>query len=66
VFSFVRANEKDKVFAVFNFSAEPQEVRFGSAVYEGRYRDFTSGESAVLGPDLSLALPPWSYRVFVQ
>jgi glycosidase len=66
VFSFVRANEKDKVFAVFNFSGEAQQVSFSSAVYEGRYRDFASGETAVLGPDLSLALPAWSYRVFVQ
>jgi hypothetical protein len=66
VFSFVRANDKDKVFAVFNFSGEDRQVSFSSAVYEGRYRDFASGESAVLGPELSLALPAWSYRVFIQ
>jgi glycosidase len=66
VFSFVRANDKDKVFAVFNFSGEDQQVSFSSAVYEGHYRDFASGESVVLGPELSLALPAWSHRVFIQ
>jgi len=28
VFSFIRANDQDRVFAVFNFSAEPVEVAF--------------------------------------
>jgi glycosidase len=66
VFSFVRANDRDKVFAVFNFSAESRQVTFSSAVHEGRYRDFASGETAELGSDLSLALPPWGHRVFVR
>jgi glycosidase len=66
VFSFVRANENDKVFAVFNFSAMPQSVTFSESLYHGTYRDFSSGETASLDADFTLDLPAWSYRVFVQ
>ena len=66
VFSFVRANRENKVFAVFNFSSGGQTVSFKEAMYQGRYRDFASGEELALGPDLSLEMPPWSYRVFTQ
>ena len=66
VFSFVRANENDKVFAVFNFSAMPQSVTFGETLYHGSYRDFSSGATVSLNEDFTLHMPPWSYRVFVQ
>ena len=66
VLSFVRAGEGDKVFAAFNFSATPLRVSFQDALVEGRYRDFGTGEAVTLGPDGSIDLPGWGYRVFVQ
>jgi glycosidase len=66
VFSFVRANDGNKVFAVFNFSAQPRQVRFSESNYHGSYRDFATGNEETLGADSVLAMPPWSYRVFVQ
>jgi len=66
VFSFVRARENDKVFAVFNFSALPQSVTFSETLYHGTYRDFSSRKTASLDADFTLDMPPWSYRVFVQ
>ena len=66
IFSFVRANDTDKVFAVFNFSEEKQSVSFSGTLYHGDYRDFASGENLSLGAKDELELEPWSYRVFSQ
>lgn len=66
VFSFVRSNGENTVFAAFNFSQSPQQVRFGAALARGRYRDFASGEEHDLGEGSSLDMPAWSYRVFTR
>ncbi|MBT8069759.1 MAG: alpha-glucosidase C-terminal domain-containing protein, partial [Gammaproteobacteria bacterium] len=66
VFSFVRKNEANKVFAVFNFSAKPQKVSFTDDLYPGSYRDFSNGESITISKGDALDMPAWSYRVFTQ
>lgn len=66
VLSFVRENDRDKVFAIINFSADEQTVTFSDGPYGGDYRDYFSGESFALGNDTALALPPWGYRVLVR
>lgn len=64
--SFVRENEKDKVFTAINFSDKPRVVRFSEALYQGTYTDFFSGESVELKADYELTLAPWAYKVFVK
>ena len=66
VLSFVRQNERDKVFAVFNFSNEPQAVTFAESLYHGKYTDYFNRESIELAGSTSLGLQPWDYRVFVR
>jgi len=66
VFSFVRQNEKDKVFAVFNFSPEPQVVTFEESLFHGKYTEYMSGQSAELSAATQLELQPWAYRIFVK
>jgi glycosidase len=66
ILSFVRANEADKVFAVFNFSAESVTATFRESLYHGRYVDQVSGEAVELDETLALQLAPWSYRLFVR
>ncbi len=66
VFSFVRANDQDKIFAVFNFSPKAQSVTFKESLYHGDYLDFTSGEALSLTKDLKLELEPWTYRLFIR
>lgn len=66
VFSFVRANESDRVFAVFNFSDEARTVSFKDNRYHGDYQDFTSGKPVSLNETSELELEPWAYQVFVQ
>jgi hypothetical protein len=66
VFSFVRENAKDKVFAVLNFSAEPRIFKLTDGPYAGRYSEFFSGEKFAIAEGAELKLPAWGYRVFVK
>ena len=66
VLSFVRRNERDKVFAVLNFSDQPQTVIFSEHLYHGSYVDYFRNESVELTDATGLTLQPWDYRVFVH
>jgi glycosidase len=66
VFSFARQNEQDKVFAVFNFSPQAQQIHFQHSLHHGEYRDYFSGETVRWDKHASLALEPWGYRVYEQ
>jgi glycosidase len=66
VFSFLRAQDGNTVFAAFNFSAQPQQVTFAGSLHTGRYVDFASGELVELAADASLELPAWSYRILTR
>jgi glycosidase len=68
VFSFVRQNDRDKVFAAINFSDEEQTVAFGvegeSPSY-GEYTAYFSGATVRVDADTRVTLEPWGYRVLV-
>ncbi len=66
VFSFVRQNDIDKVFAVFNFSKNTQKVAFKETLYPGKYIDFSIEEEVILDQSLKLDLKPWSYKVYYK
>lgn len=66
VFSFVRENEKDKVFAVFNFSDEKREVEFREKLHLGIYTDFTTDSEVAIHENTTFQMEPWSYKVFVK
>ena len=63
----MRQNERDKVFAVLNFSKAAQTVKFEDAgLYQGTYTDYFSGEKVDLSAATQLSLKPWEYRVYVK
>lgn len=66
VLSFVRQNEQQRVFAVFNLSAEPQQVKFDLDLHHGQYQEYFSGEQHTFAADTLLNLAAWDYRVFVR
>ncbi len=66
VMSFVRRDAHDKIFAVFNFSAQERKVRFGDGPFPGRYTEFSTGKVVTLLPNQEMDLPAWSCRVFAQ
>jgi glycosidase len=65
VLSFVRMNETDKVFAVFNFSAAAQTVSFDNDLALGSYRDFADAKALQITAKTNMQLPAWSYRVLL-
>ncbi|MFT4937642.1 MAG: hypothetical protein ACI88A_000659 [Paraglaciecola sp.] len=66
VFSFVRYNEKDKVFAVLNLSDSTQKVRFKELLFVGQYTEYFSHDKFDMADDFSLSLTPWFYCIFVK
>jgi glycosidase len=66
VFSFVRRNDTDKVFAAINFSDQPQTVIFKDSLYHGKYTDYFTGQPVELDASTKLKLTPWGYKVFVK
>lgn len=65
VLSFVRENDRDKVFAVLNLSPSTHTVTFENALCHGSYTEVFSNEARVIREDTSLRLKPWRYAVFV-
>jgi glycosidase len=66
VFSFVRQNERDKVFVVLNLSTFAVPVSFREQLYHGTYTDYFSGQSVTLDEKTELTMPPYSYHIFVK
>ncbi len=66
VLSFVRRNEQNQVFAVFNFSAQPQVVKFEESLCHGQYVDALTQAPAWFDEDTRLSLKPWEYRVYTR
>ncbi len=66
VFSFVRQNDQDKVFAVINFSSKPQTVTFKDNLYDGHYTEYLTGQSADLDASSKVTLKPWESKLFVK
>jgi glycosidase len=66
VLSFVRQNENDKVFAVFNFSDMAKSIAFKETLHHGNYKDFSTEEQVTFDETSTLELAPWSYKVFIK
>ncbi len=66
VLSFVRRNDRDAVFAVFNLSALSQTVTFSEALHHGRYTDYFAGETVTFADGTGLSLEPWAFRIYVR
>jgi glycosidase len=66
VFSFVRQNAKDKVFAVFNLSGKVVQAGFNGDLHDGAYRDFGTGETVRVDSGSRFDMAPWSYRILIK
>lgn len=66
VLSFVRRNDRDKVFTVINFSGVPQTVTFKDSLHHGTYNDYFAEKTVELDASTKLALLPWGYHVYVK
>ena len=65
VFSFVRERDGNKIFGIFNFSGEPQEVGFTDGPFAGLYTDYRDGSAVSVEATTRLTIPAWGHRVLV-
>ncbi|HET7476093.1 MAG TPA: alpha-amylase family glycosyl hydrolase [Dermatophilaceae bacterium] len=66
VLSFVRQNDVDKVFGVFNLDASSREVAFTHGLHHGTYADAITGAEVTLADGDTVHLPAWGYQVLVR
>ncbi|MEC8231921.1 MAG: alpha amylase C-terminal domain-containing protein, partial [Pseudomonadota bacterium] len=66
VFSFVRHNEKEKVFVVINFSSDHVEVAFEEPLFEGKYTHWVSNESRMFSAGSVSKIAPWQFEIWVR
>lgn len=55
-----------RVFAVFNLSPRPHQVRFDTARHHGSYTDALSAAPMTFKGGETLDLPAWGYRIFKE
>ncbi len=66
VFSFARDNGKDKVLALFNFSASDATVALEDGPAAGTYTDYFSGETVTVALGDTMDIPANGWKVLVR
>lgn len=65
VLAFTREVEGNKVFSLFNLSAEPQQA-IPTVAVAGDYTDAITGEKVTVASGETLHLAPWQYRILTK
>lgn len=66
IFAFTRKNETEKIFAIFNLSANEQNIAFEGEDFIDDYSDYFSGESKAFKKDEKMVLKPWEFHIFIK
>ena len=66
VFAFTRTGEKNKIFAVFNFSDQKVDCTLQGNSMIGNYRNFFTGKVETFSSEESFKLEPWRYKLFTR
>jgi len=67
VFAFVRENEAQKLFAIFNLSSEEQNIELtGEAHLETQYTDYFGNSTKEFVKGERLTLKPWEFFIYIK
>ena len=66
ILAFTRAKEGDKIFALFNLSAQVKEGKLKGDSFAGEYREWFTGEEITFKKGAAVRLKPWEYKVYVR
>lgn len=66
VFTFTRFDQNGGVFVALNLSPSDHVVSFPPGPHHGQYTERFTGQAATFGPDTTLSIPAWGYRVYVR
>jgi glycosidase len=66
VYSIIRENGDDKVFALFNLSGKEVSVELNSSIIKGEYSDLFTNEKAAFMEIENMKIEPWGYKIYVK
>ena len=66
IFAFLREKDNNKIFAIFNLSAENQKIDINDKRIEGSYKDLFTGKNNLLTDECDVNLPAWGYRILIK
>lgn len=66
IFSFIREKDNNKIFAVFNLSAENQKIEIKDNRIKGTYKDLFTDKNNSLTSEYNINLPAWGYKILVR
>jgi len=64
VFAFIRENEMEKLFAVFNLSPLEQAITLEGDAYAGVYENYMKGDKRTFNLGDTIKLNPWEFSIF--
>jgi len=66
ILAFTRAKNKDKIFAIFNFSDKEDEFELEGETIMGAYKNYFTGKIETFSDKETFKFHPWEYRVYVK
>ena len=66
IYAFTRQRDNDRVTVLLNLSNQPQTFRLTGDGFAGMYTDVFSHQPVELKPEMTVSLPPWTYRVLTN
>ncbi|MFC2094190.1 alpha-amylase family glycosyl hydrolase [Bacteroidota bacterium] len=66
ILAFTRTKNKDKIFAIFNFSDKQIEFELNGESINGIYKNYFTGKVETFSTKEKFDLVPWGYRVYVK
>jgi len=66
VFAFIRRNNSEKMFAVFNLSGNIQKISFDGDDYLDTYKDYFNGDNKSFDKGGIIELKPWEFHIFIK
>lgn len=66
VFSFLRKNETEKLFSIFNLSDKDLKITLEGDEYVDIFNDYMSGESKIFVKGEELNLKPWEFHIYLK
>lgn len=66
IFAFVRKNETEKMFALFNLTSKSQKISLDGEVYIDSYKDYMTNEDRAFTKGEMVELKPWEFHIFIK
>ncbi len=66
IFAFTRTNDSEKLFAIFNLTANEQKVSFDGDEYVDSYTEYMTGNVKTFSKGEEITLKPWEFFIYLK